>query len=294
MNLVFFDDAIGHILRIARVLRQARGSLMLIGMGGSGKQSLIRISSFMYEMQYRTVEIRKGMNNKMFREDIKELMFESGIHGRKIAFTMTDNQIVSESFLEDLNNMLNTGEIPNLMAIEDKELIFGDEMRKVVIEKKLIDTNDVMAAQFVDRVREYLHICLCMSPVGDALRIRARNFPSLVNCCTLDWFSSWPKEALLYVSTSFLKEIELPNNDIRENLANMCASVHVSVKEESETFWGELRRRIYTTPKSYLDLIGLYTNKLEDKRLEYNTNRDRLAIGLKKLSDTKIDIEEFK
>jgi len=68
----------------------------------------------------------------MFREDIKELMFESGIHGRKIAFTMTDNQIVSESFLEDLNNMLNTGEIPNLMAVEDKELIFGDEMRKVV------------------------------------------------------------------------------------------------------------------------------------------------------------------
>jgi len=151
-----------------------------------------------------------------------------------------------------------------------------------------------MAAQFVDRVREYLHICLCMSPVGDALRIRARNFPSLVNCCTLDWFSSWPKEALLYVSTSFLKEIELPSNEIRENLANMCASVHVSVKEESETFWGELRRRIYTTPKSYLDLIGLYTNKLEEKRIEYNTNKDRLAIGLKKLSDTKIDIEEFK
>jgi dynein heavy chain len=144
MNLVFFDDAIGHIMRIARVLRQARGSLMLIGMGGSGKQSLIRMSSFMYEMQYRTVEIKKGFNQKMFREDIKEMMFESGIHGRKIAFTMTDNQIVSESFLEDLNNMLNTGEIPNLMAPEDKEMILGEEMRKVVLDKKLIDTNEQM------------------------------------------------------------------------------------------------------------------------------------------------------
>ena len=42
---------------------------------------------------------------------------------------------------------------------------------------------------FVERVRDYLHIVLCMSPVGDALRVRCRKFPSLVDCCTLDWFA---------------------------------------------------------------------------------------------------------
>jgi dynein heavy chain len=294
MNLVFFEDAILHCLRIARVLRQSRGSLMLIGMGGSGKQSLIRMSSFMYEMSFRQLEIVKGFNSKLFRERIKEMMFDAALRGVKIAFAITDSMIIDESFLEDLNNMLNTGEIPNLMLPEDKEAILGEEMRKIVTDRKLIDTAETLQAVFVDRVREFFHICLCMSPVGDTLRLRVRQFPSLVNCCTIDWFSAWPREALLFVSTEFLADLELPSEEVRTNLAEMCASVHVSVKEASARFDAELRRKIYTTPKSYLDLISLYINKLADKRLEHNSNRDRLAIGLKKLGDTKVDIDEFK
>ena len=94
---------------------------MLIGVGGSGKQSLVRLASFMYEFQFRQIEIKKDYKEKDFNEFIKELMFASGVAGKEIAFTMTDSQILKESFLEDINNILNTGEVPNLMLGEDKD-----------------------------------------------------------------------------------------------------------------------------------------------------------------------------
>lgn len=74
----------------------------------------------------------------------------------------------------------------------------------------------------------------------------------------------------------------------------MCMKIHISVEEASEKFFAQLRRRVYTTPKSYLDLISLYTSVLEQKRAEYEVNKSRLATGLKKLNDTNASIAELK
>ena len=65
--------------------------------------------------------------------------------------------------------------------------------------------------KFVDRVRDFLHIVLCMSPVGDNLRVNCRQFPSLINCTTIDWFHQWPAIALTEVAMKFLEAANLAN-----------------------------------------------------------------------------------
>lgn len=293
MNLVFFEDAVLHIIKILRALRQPRGNIMLIGVGGSGKQSLIKLASYVYGMEFKQIEIVKGYGVAHFRDFVKGMMFTTGINGTSLAFTMTDSQILNETFLEDINNILNTGEVPNLLLAEDKDKVQND-LRTVITDAKKVETNDLCNQLFISRVREFFHICLCMSPVGDALRIRCRKFPSLVNCCTLDWFSRWPEEALLYVSRAFLKNLELPSEEVRTNLAEMCMIIHTSVEIVSDQFFAELRRRVYTTPKSYLDLISLYLNTLGKKRIEINQNRNRLANGLTTLKNTNESIAQLK
>ena len=90
MNLVFFEDAIEHVIRISRVLRQPRGNMMLIGVGGSGKQSLTKLSCHMLGYTGRQVEITKNFGPDQFRDFLKELMFSTGIDGESICFVMTD------------------------------------------------------------------------------------------------------------------------------------------------------------------------------------------------------------
>jgi dynein heavy chain len=57
-----------------------------------------------------------------------------------------------------------------------------------------------MYGMFIERVRESLHIALAFSPIGDNFKRRARVYPSLINCCTIDCYTSWPDGELLNIS----------------------------------------------------------------------------------------------
>jgi len=113
----------------------------------------------------------------------------------------TDTQIKQESFLEDVNNILNTGEVPNIFPTEDKVEIAEDLRNPAKDEGKGSDwTPTQFFAYFLERCKKYLHIVLCFSPIGGALAGRIRDFPSIVNCTTIDWFSEWPPDALQAVA----------------------------------------------------------------------------------------------
>ena len=285
MNLVFFIDALCHAVRISRILRQPRGNAMLIGVGGSGKQSLTRMASFVGGMQCLSIEINRGYGMKEFREDIKKFMIKTGVEGLETVFLFTDSQIVDETMLEDLNNVLNTGELPNLFASDETDKVVSD-MIAVCKAAGIPETRENCLAYFVSRVRDKLHIVLGMSPVGDSLRIRCRQFPSLINCTTIDWFHGWPEAALVSVAERFLGDLELPTEDIRSSVVRMCGYVHRSIERISVKFFNELRRKVYTTPKSYLDLISLYISMLKGLQDVVELKSERMKVGVLKLNET--------
>lgn len=164
---------------------------MLIGVSGSGKQSLTKLAANMLEHHSFQLQLSKNFKQADFREAIRLRMLSAGCDALKTTFILNDTQIMHESFLEDVNNILNTGEITNIYAKEDFDRM-GDSLSTDLARQKIPQTKDNIYNEYIKQLRNNFHCIMCMSPVGDQLRIRCRMFPSLVNCCTLIWFSSWP------------------------------------------------------------------------------------------------------
>ena len=138
MDIVLFTDAIIHVTRIYRVLNMKRGHALLVGVGGSGRHSLTRLSAYISNMNFDQLEIKKDFSIKDFRVKLMDLYemaayrnFRAGKGGTeklKTVFIFSDNDVVHESFLEDIQNMLNSGIVPNIYPPEELGRV-RDEMK---------------------------------------------------------------------------------------------------------------------------------------------------------------------
>ncbi|XP_051578639.1 dynein axonemal heavy chain 2 [Myxocyprinus asiaticus] len=291
MSLVLFRDAIEHVTRVVRVISQLRGNMLLVGIGGSGRQSLTRLATFICKFTLFQVEVTKQYRKQEFREDIKKLYRLTGVENKPTVFLFNDTQITDESFLEDINNILSSGEVPNLYKADELDEIqnaLSDSARK----DNILETPDAMFNYLIERVRNNLHIALCMSPVGDPFRNRIRQYPALVNCTTIDWFCEWPRDALLEVAERCLDGLSLGNVDgIQNKLASIFVTVHQSVAQFSHRMKVELKRHNYVTPTNYLELVSGYKKLLSEKSSELGEQVSKLRNGLFKIDDTRRKVE---
>jgi dynein heavy chain len=140
-------------------------------------------------------------------EFLRDLMHDIGVKEKKRLFLIVDNQIFDERALEDINNLLNIGEVPNLYPFEDADMI-QMEIKQIIKKKKSKEPIDPESlwAKFVNNVKKYLHLAICMTPIGDEFRLRIRNFPALVNCCSVMWVLPWGSESLNAVAQHFLNK----------------------------------------------------------------------------------------
>ena len=227
MNLVLFDDAMRHLIRISRCIGMLKGCMLLVGVGGSGKQSLTRLASYCAGYNTFQITLSKTYNMNSLMDDLRVMYKACGQQGLKTTFLFTESEIKDESFLEVINSILTTGEVPNLIP-KDELMVMAAELRQIAMKTipNFVETPDNLVKFFIDRVRSNLHIILCMSPVSAKFPERARRFPGIIAGCTIDWFLAWPKEALVAVSSGFIDKVAIDcTPEVKESVStemNLC------------------------------------------------------------------------
>ncbi|CAM6123467.1 unnamed protein product [Calypogeia fissa] len=179
MNLVMFEDALEHLTRIHRIMRLPQGNALLVGVGGSGKKSLSKLGAFTSGCKVFEIILTRGYNEELFREDLKNLYGMLGAQNLPVVFLFTDAHVADEGFLELINNMLTSGMVPALFKEDEKDGMIS-QVRDEAVAQGTVDSKENVWQYFINRCRSNLHITLAMSPVGDTLRTRCRNFPGMV------------------------------------------------------------------------------------------------------------------
>ena len=141
-----------------------------------------------------------------------------------------------------------------------------------------------------------MHIVLAFSPVGDSFRDRCRQFPSIINCATIDWYNAWPEDALYSVAhrkyTEKAESLEITED--LDVLAKASVTIHKTVEEESEVFYNELRRKNYVTPTSYLALCKVFLSELKNARDKIPVQITKYRNGLNRLAETNVIVDQLK
>ena len=122
LDLVLFGFIIQHLTRLTRVLAQPFSNALLIGIGGTGRQSISRLAAHICDIRLFTITLSKAYNREAWREDMRSVVKQTGSQGQSVMLLLTDAQIKEECFLEDLSSLLNTGEIPGLFSNDDMEV----------------------------------------------------------------------------------------------------------------------------------------------------------------------------
>ncbi|XP_064622088.1 dynein axonemal heavy chain 6-like isoform X2 [Lineus longissimus] len=289
-QMVFFKEAIAHIVRAARVFRQPGGHMLLIGMDGTGKATTVQLACYVSGAELFQLTLTKTYSIVDFRDDLKMVFKKSGVQGLNMVFLLTDSDIVNETFLEDINCILNSGEVPDLFDNEELDGI-AINLKRAAAEADVPDTRNAVYEFFIQRVKKNLHVVLTMSPAGNKFRQRCRMNPALINCCTIDWYDEWDEPAMLSVAQVYFQNahfISQTGKDLavlKESVSDACVRIHLDITKATRLFWEEMRRRYYTTPSSFMELIKIYAKMLEENKTEFVNSRDRLLGGLNKLSE---------
>ncbi|KPI84818.1 putative dynein heavy chain [Leptomonas seymouri] len=297
MNLVFFDRAVQHLSRICRIVSQPRGHALLVGVGGSGRASLCRLAAFIMNMDVQTVRIARNYGISDFRDEVRKALLDCGARGKEVVFLVSDPQIVCGEMLEDINNLLNSGEVPGMMELEEMEVI-ARSCREACVAAGRPDSRSSVYGYFVSQCCERFHLCLCMSHMNNVFRDRLRMFPALVNCTTIDWFSEWPQAALLAVAQAALKDSvdqqqQQQHPSSMEKLDLLMVYLQATVKEAAEQLFKQHHRRTHVTPTSYLAVLALFKSTARQLQHNLQTHAHRYRNGLEKLDNANATIAQL-
>jgi dynein heavy chain len=98
-HLVFFKEAVEHVCRACRVLRQPSAHMLLVGLDGTGKSTVLELATFISNCELFKLNIKKAYSYPDFRDDLKAVFKLTALQKKRIVFFIADKDITDVGIL---------------------------------------------------------------------------------------------------------------------------------------------------------------------------------------------------
>ena len=119
-----------------------------------------------------------------------------------------------------------------------------------------------------------------MRPQPAILAERIRNFPSLVHCCTMDYFFPWPEEALTSVARAMIPVSKTLEQEDRDAICSIVAKIHISFDSLADKYFKDSGVRTYAPLTKFLDFIKLFVTLHKQYGFKLRQEKKELDIGI--------------
>lgn len=123
MDIHLIDEILELIAYIERTLSQPGANLLLAGRTGTGRKQATQMVSHLLNMEFFSPNISRDYSMKEFKRDLKVVLQKAGIEAQRTCLFIEDHQLVLPEFLEYMNSLISSGEIPGLYTPQELEPI---------------------------------------------------------------------------------------------------------------------------------------------------------------------------
>lgn len=292
VQLVIFDEVLEHISKIDRVLRQPIGHMLLVGASGVGKTTLSRFVSWINGLKVFQIKAGRNYSLSNFDDDLRAVMKRAGCRLEKITFIFDESNVISVAFLERMNALLASGEIPGLFEGEEYHSLIN--AYKEANGNKGRETEEEIYKAFTKNVQRNLHVVFTMNPANPDFSNRAASSPAIFNRCVIDWFGDWPEEALNRVALELTAGVEFEPGIEHQVIVDLIVKIHKSVKTLNDKLQSSAKKFNYMTPRDYLDFIRHFITLTKEKRELLKEEEGHLKKGLQSIRITEETVAKLK
>nr|CCC94835.1 putative dynein heavy chain [Trypanosoma congolense IL3000] len=280
LNIHVIPEIVSWLARVDRVLSRPCGHLILVGRPGVGRRNAVCLGAFLLQMSVVTLNMVQRYSLKNFRQDLRQFIQRAATQNERMVLMLEDHNIVDETFLEMINSLVSSGEVPGLFTQEEMDTMFS-AMREDAANDGHMGT---ITSYFLQRLRRNLRVALIMDNCHSLFLVRLQSNPGLISNCDLLWMGVWSSDATKNICK---KRLATVIENIGLNPANKGFHLHREMFAVHESFGKD------ATPDRFQVLMENYESILEKKGQSGEADLKRLDAGLAKLHEAEESVEKI-